>query len=45
MIRKTNIDILKLDVEGKELDIIKSLVQGFKDTDIKIIKIERFCLK
>lgn len=35
-----NIDILKLDVEGKELDIIKSLVQGFNDIDIKIIKIE-----
>ncbi len=35
-----NIDILKLDVEGKELDIIKSLAKGFKDIDIKIIKIE-----
>ena len=35
-----NIDILKLDVEGKELDIIKSLFQSSKNIDIKIIKIE-----
>ncbi len=35
-----NIDILKLDVEGKELDIIKSLFQSSKNIYIKIIKIE-----
>lgn len=35
-----NIDILKLDVEGKELDIVKSLVQSFEYINIKIIKIE-----
>ena len=36
----SNIDILKIDVEGKELDILRSLENNFFNLNISIIKIE-----
>ena len=36
----SNIDILKIDVEGKELDILRSLENNFLQFNISIIKIE-----
>ena len=36
----SNIDILKIDVEGKELDILRSLENNFYNLNISIIKIE-----
>ena len=36
----SNVDILKIDVEGKELDILRSLENNFYNLNISIIKIE-----